>query len=105
MLNSLPWQKNVRTRRLNWQKDRLEERFNLILGADILYEKQQWAFLEPFWRQHIKNDGSVLLGEPGRQTGDLFLEWMSTKNWRIDQSEQCVTTRPRPIRLFHLSLK
>src|SRR5258705_13260936 len=41
-LNSLPWRENVRTRRLNWQKDRLEERFDLILGADILYEKQQW---------------------------------------------------------------
>jgi len=104
-LNSLPWRKNVRTRRLNWQKDRLEERFDLILGADILYEKQQWPFLEPFWREHIKKDGTVLLGEPGRQTGDLFLEWMSSKNWQIEKSEQPVTTRPRPIRLFHLFLK
>ncbi len=101
-LNSLPWRENVRTRRLNWQKDRLDERFDLILGADILYEKQQWAFLEPFWREHVKNGGSILLGEPGRQTGDLFLEWMSTKNWKIEKSEQPVSTRPRPIRLFHL---
>lgn len=101
-LNSLPWRQNVRTRRLNWQKDRLEERFDLILGADILYEKQQWTFLEPFWREHLKTDGAILLGEPGRQTGDLFLEWMSPKKWKIEKSEQPVSTRPRPIRLFHL---
>ena len=104
-LNSLPWREKIRTRRMNWQKDRLEERFDLILGADILYEKQQWEFLEPFWRQHLKTDGSVLLGEPGRQTGELFLEWMSSKKWRIEKSEQPVSTRPRPIRLFQLFQK
>ena len=104
-LNSLPWRENIRTRRLNWQKDRLDERFDLIVGADILYEKQQWGFLEPFWRGHIENGGSVLLGEPGRQTGDLFLEWMNEKSWNIDKSEQPVPTRTRPIRLFHLVLK
>ena len=104
-LNSLPWREKIRTRRLNWEKDRLNERFDLILGADILYEKQQWPFLEPFWREHIAQGGSILLGEPGRQTGDLFLEWMRPKNWQIEESEQPVATRPRPIRLFHLHPK
>jgi len=104
-LNSLPWREKVRTRRLNWQKDHLEERFDLILGADILYEKQQWPFLEPFWREHIAPGGSVLLGEPGRQTGDLFLEWLSSGDWKMEKSEQPVPTRLRPIRLFHLSAK
>src|SRR5688572_29359223 len=46
-LNSAPWGERVRTRRLNWEKDRMEERFEVILGADILYEKAQWEFLEP----------------------------------------------------------
>ena len=104
-LNSLPWREKVRTRRLNWQKDQLDEQFDLILGADILYEKQQWAFLEPFWRKHIAPAGSILLGEPGRQTGNLFLEWIKTKNWKLALSEQPVPTRPRPIRVFHLSTK
>jgi predicted nicotinamide N-methyase len=101
-LNSLRWRERIRTRRLNWQKDRLDERFDLIVGADILYEKQQWSFLEPFWRQHLANGGYVLLGEPGRQTGDLFLEWMKSKPWKIDHSAEQVATRPRPIRLFQL---
>jgi predicted nicotinamide N-methyase len=102
-LNSLPWRENIRTRRLNWQRDHLDERVDLILGADILYEKQQWPFLESFWRKHLAERGSVVLGEPGRQTGDLFLEWISSKPWKIERSEQPVPTRPRPIRLFHLS--
>ena len=101
-LNSLPWRENVRTRRLNWQKDQVGERFDLILGADILYEKEQWQFLEPFWKNHMEKNGSILLGEPGRQTGNLFLEWIKLNPWRIEEFEQPVPTRARPIRLFHL---
>ena len=41
-LNSLPWRDRIRTRRTNWRTDDLGQQFPLILGADILYEKQQW---------------------------------------------------------------
>jgi predicted nicotinamide N-methyase len=102
-LNSAPWGERVRTRRLNWKKDRIEEKFEVILGADILYEKAQWEYLEPFWRSHLANNGVVLLGEPGRQTGEMFLEWIGGKGWEVEESEQAVTTRPRPIRVFRLS--
>src|SRR5688572_18026638 len=84
-LNSAPWRERIRTRRLNWKKDRVGEKFDVILGADILYEKGQWEFLEPFWREHLAEGGIVLLGEPGRQTGDLFLEWIRSKPWKVEQ--------------------
>ena len=92
--------KRVRARRLNWQRDSLNRRFDLIVGADILYERAQWPFLETFWRQHLAEEGQVLLGEPGRQTGDLFIEWIVAQGWRIATTEIAVTTRPRPIRIF-----
>jgi len=101
-LNSLPWRRRVRTRQLDWQRDRLNEKFDLIIGADILYEKQQWPFLEPFWREHLKPGATVLLGEPGRQTGDLFVEWIRDRGWKLEIAEQAVSTRPKPIRLFLL---
>ena len=103
-LNSLPWRRRVRTRQLNWQRDRLNERFDLIIGADILYEKAQWPFLEPFWRAHLKESGTVLLGEPGRSTGDMFQDWIGDRGWALERLEQPVTTRERPIRLFALTL-
>ena len=40
-------------RRLNWQTDRLDERFALILGADVVYERAQWEYLEPFWKAQL----------------------------------------------------
>ncbi len=101
-LNSLPWQANVRTRQFDWQRDRLDERFDLILGADILYEKAQWPFLERFWCACLSSTGQVLLGEPGRATGEQFVPWIIDRGWNLEHHEQSVTTRPKPIRLFSL---
>jgi predicted nicotinamide N-methyase len=101
-LNSLNWRDRVRARRLNWQRDTLDERFDVVLGADILYERKQWDFLEPFWRAHLAPGGTVLLGEPGRQTGDLFVDWITLRGWTLQLFEEPVSTHPRPTRLFRL---
>jgi predicted nicotinamide N-methyase len=102
-LNSLPWADRVRTRQLNWQRDDLHEQFPLILGADILYERAQWEYLEPFWRRHLAPGGRILLGEPGRQTGDLFLQWIAHRAWNLRVAEEVVPTRAKPVRIFQLS--
>jgi len=101
-LNSLAEPARVRTRRLDWRTDCLGERFDLILGADILYERKQWDFLEPFWRLHVKPGGLVILGEPGRQTGDLFQPWIRERGWTLDIRHELISTRPTPIRIFQL---
>ena len=102
-LNSLDHSARVRTRRLDWRRDRLGERFDLILGADILYERKQWDHLEPFWRAHLAPAGHVLLGEPGRKTGEMFVDWIGTRGWTLQEFAEPVETRSRPIRLFRLS--
>ena len=103
-LNSLPWAHRVRTRRVDWRKDHLNERFELILGADILYERKQWDHLEPFWRAHLAEGGAVLLGEPGRRTGELFVDWIRDRGWTLEEFAEPVETRSKPIRLFRLTL-
>ncbi len=101
-LNAAPWAARVRARRTDWQADRLGERFDLIVGADILYDRTQWQHLEPFWRAHLAPGGRVLLGEPGRPTGGMFLDWLKGKGWAVAEFEQPVPTRDRPIRVFEL---
>lgn len=101
-LNSLPWRRRIRTRQLNWRTDRLGQRFDLIIGADILYERAQWEYLELFWREHLAPRGRVLLGEPGRATGDLFGDWIQRRRWRLTIQKEPVHTRSTPIRLFVL---
>jgi predicted nicotinamide N-methyase len=103
-LNSLRYDRWARARRLNWQTTRLTERFHLILGADILYERAQWEHLEPFWRRHLApggGGGSILLGEPSRMTSDDFPSWARQRGWGV-QTHQHITARDRRIRLFEL---
>jgi ETFB lysine methyltransferase len=101
-MNALQYSTKVRARRVNWRVDRLGEKFDLIIGADILYEKTQWEFQEPFWREHLAAEGTVLLGEPGRQTGDLFLNWIKSRGWELERFAEMVPTRAQPIRLMRL---
>lgn len=101
-LNSIPWRQRTATRKLNWRTDRLGRQFNLIIGADILYERTQWDYLHAFWQAHLDPSGMILLGEPGRQTGDMFIPWATAHGWRIQQFSQPVPTRQKPIRLLRL---
>lgn len=102
-LNSLPWADRVRTRQLDWSTDRLGERFDLIIGSDVLYERKQWGHLETFWRAHLAPGGAVLLGEPGRPTGKAFPEWITARGWQLRRKSQPVPTQPDPIQLFVLT--
>ena len=102
-LNSLPWASGVRTRRIDWGTERLAETFDLILGADILYERPQWASLDRFWREHLSPGGTVLLAEPGRQTGDLFIDWMGRGSWSFRQFQETVCAHHKIVRIFSLT--
>ncbi len=105
----LPWNRkylpSIRSRRLNWQTDRLGETFDLILGADILYERKQWPYLEAFWRAHLAPSGRVLIGEPGRPTGDDFPAWLTPQGWTFTSREQVVPQAKKAIRLFSLTTR
>ena len=89
-------------RRTNWQRDDLGRRFDLIVGADILYDRLQWPYLSGFCRRHLAAGGRIVLGEPGRPTGGMFLDWIRGQGWTFDEHEQAVPTRERPIRIFVL---
>ena len=61
------------------------------------------AMLERFWRRHLAGPrGRVLLGEPGRRTGDEFPAWIVQQGWKIAFHEQFAPLRNRTIRLFEL---
>jgi predicted nicotinamide N-methyase len=102
-LNCLPFGRRVRARQLNWQIDRLPERFDLIFGADILYERKQWDFLNEFWKAHLATGGTILLGEPGRQSGGLFVEWIRKRDWLFHESVEQISDSSKQIRIFRLT--
>ena len=101
-LNSLRDGAHCHYRRLNWRTDTLGRRFDLILGADVLYERRQWEPLDRFFRQHLAPGGAVLLGEPGRVTGDDYPAWITPRGWQLEQFNQ-VRPDGKTIRVFQLT--
>lgn len=101
-LNSLPDASRCRTRKVNWQKDRLNERFDLILGADIVYDRTQWVFLEPFFLAHLAPGSGILLGEPGRSSGEEFETWIAARGWKLERFTQPMAGGGKSIRLLGL---
>ena len=102
-LNTLAYSSRSCVRRLNWQTETLDEKFDLILGADVLYDRKQWESLDRFWTAHLNAGGAILLGEPGRQTGDLFIDWIASRGWRLDRAQERVESRAKTIRLLRLT--
>lgn len=80
-LNVWPWRERCRVRRVDWQADDLGERFELIVGSDVLYERGQWDFVETFLRRHLTKGGTVIIGEPGRPQAERFREWIVDHGW------------------------
>jgi predicted nicotinamide N-methyase len=94
--------KQIRARQLNWREDSLHETFDLIIGSDILYERFDWDFLEPFWKRHLKHGGKIILGEPGRPTGDGFIGWIADRGWKLDVFQQKLKTKEKSVRILEL---
>jgi predicted nicotinamide N-methyase len=102
-LNAWPWREKVRTRRIDWRNDRLSpSSFHLILGADILYDSDEWPYLNAFWREHVLPDGEILLGEPNRIGSELFPVWIAKCGWNLTTSQVATTQTNRPFRLLRL---
>jgi len=102
-LNCLPFGSRASARQLNWQIDRLPRQFDLILGADILYERPQWNFLNEFFKTHLAESGTILLGEPGRPSGDSFIPWITQNGWNLEESAEMTTPTEKRIRVLKLT--
>ncbi len=100
-LNTWPWRDRVHVRRLDWRTDRLTpRRFDLIVGADIIYDTDDWPYLERFWRAHLSDGGHLLLGESGRRTGQMFPDWLSDRGWWVEATTIQVAQCDRPQRII-----
>ncbi|MBI3757592.1 MAG: methyltransferase [Deltaproteobacteria bacterium] len=60
------------TRPLDFTKEQLPQRFSLILGAEILYDRPTFATLTTFLAQHLAPQGVALFADARRTNTDDF---------------------------------
>lgn len=102
-LNAWPWKHRVQTQIVDWHRDQLPEKFDLILGADIVYEQRNWESLDRFLNLHMHQDSQAWLTEPGRDTGTAIQDFLLDRRWRVQSQEIGRTDHHRAIRLLQVT--
>ena len=69
--------------------------YDIILGADIVYERRHFAPLWRFLSAALKPGGYVLLGEPDRQMGADFLAQAGEEGFRSSVDRVGIQRRGR----------
>ncbi len=102
-VNGLAWPGRARVRRIDWNEDRLQESFDLIIGSDVLYERAQWDGFERFVRTHVRQGGCVWIGEPGRPGAIEFPSFAEARGWTIKRTVRKLSMREAPFNVFVLT--
>ena len=80
-------------------------RYDLILGADILYAGPLHPALRRIFETNLAPGGTVLLADPFRETSLQLLEQLQDAGWQVtmDKWTVGVTPPPRPVGVFALT--
>ena len=89
----------------DWTAWRDNDRYDLILGSDILYAPGLHAPLRHIFETNLAPRGRVLVSDPFRAASVEMLEAMERDGWRVTMSKWTVglTPPPRNVGVFELA--
>ena len=68
----------------DWRTWRHPPRYDLILGADLLYDATLHFYLETIFRKNLLPGGRLWLSDPGRPQALAFAVQLEAHGWHID---------------------
>lgn len=93
----------IEHRLVDWTAWEDEERYDWIIGSDILYGEPMHPHLRRIFETSLAPGGRILLSDPFRATSLRLLEAMEADGWRITMAKWSIGDEsPRPIGLFDL---
>jgi predicted nicotinamide N-methyase len=95
---------SIEHRIADWTEWTDTERYDVILGADILYSGELHAHLRRIFETNLAPGGTILLSDPFRETSVRLLEALEGEGWQVTMSKWTVgiTPPPRPVGVFEL---
>jgi tRNA G37 N-methylase Trm5 len=103
LINGFP---ELAVERLDWQAPQLENRFDYIVGSEIVYQSKAIDCLEALFDRYLNPDGTILLVEAVRRTGVDFWERMRHRYTMTAQRQTLRSDRgSHPLVLFQLKRK
>lgn len=81
-------QDRITLRKVDFTKDRLEEKYDYIIGCEVLYQEATYKPFAEFVENHLKKDSGseAVLAMDHKRTGKLFFESIK-ENYRIMRQE------------------
>ena len=76
----------------DWQAWTHTQRYDLIIGADIIYDTADYEVLEKVFRANLAPRGEVLLTDPMRQQTIALFTVMEDAGWSIDTTHRMQPT-------------
>jgi predicted nicotinamide N-methyase len=73
----------IRYLAMDWTRWSLGGRFELILGADLLYERSLHAPLRAVLEANLAPGGEILIADPGRPLAVEFAAGLEAAGWRV----------------------
>ena len=98
-------QQVVRQELQDWAAWTLDEQFDWIIGADVLYGESLHPQLAQILTSCLKPGGQALLSDPFRSPSLRFFESLEAQGWRVTFDEWQIgeTDDPRPVGVFQLT--
>lgn len=72
---------------LDWRTPALSEKFDLIIGSDLIYEQRNHQPILNLFKQYLREDGEAILTDPNRSTLGKFLKSADEFGFNVSRSE------------------
>ena len=94
----------VEHRLADWTMWTDRDRYDYVIGSDILYTDFLHPFLRHIFETNLAPAGTALLADPFRHASMGFFEWMAADGWQIamDKWTVGIAPPPRPIGVYAL---
>lgn len=89
----------ARVRRLDWHNLDLADRFDVILGSELIYKESDFMIMRTLFQSLLKPGGEVLLTGEIRQTNKAFLDCMQSE-FHIQITKQTLRSESQTIPLL-----
>ncbi|HEU4883693.1 MAG TPA: methyltransferase domain-containing protein [Longimicrobium sp.] len=96
---------SIEHRLVDWVDWDDAERYDWIIGSDILYGESMHPYLRRIFASNLAPGGRILLSDPFRAPSLRLLEAMEAEGWTIGMTKWTIARddTPRPIGLFDLA--
>ena len=103
LLNGCP---QVSVRNLDWRTPDLSRPYDMIVGADVVYDRSSYGDLIAFFKEALAPDGMIFLAKNERLKAAAFLSAL-TERFEFKQSVQTIRSenRSQQISLFAIRFK